>query len=183
MVEIETDRLHLRPFAATDVEALHRLWNDPEMRRFLWDDAAVTREQTAAQIELSRASFSDHGYGSWLLFARAHPTVVGFSGLRRFGEPPEVEVLYGIDSLQWGFGLATEAAAAVLRYAFETLALERVFAGADAPNAASFRVMEKLGMRFLRRVIEGDSEVAYYVVSRSAFRIPEGWYRATKLTS
>ena len=176
MVEIETDRLTLRPFAPEDVGALHRLWNDPQMRKFLWDDAPVSREQTAAEIERSRASFAEHRFGHWLVSARERPSVLGFSGLRRFGDPPEVEVLYGVDSMHWGLGLATEAAAAVLRYGFENLGLERILAGADAPNAASFRVMEKLGMQFLRRA-EEDGEIFYYAVSRRAFRVSEGWYR------
>jgi RimJ/RimL family protein N-acetyltransferase len=179
MVEIETDRLRLRPFAAEDLDALHRLWNDPQMRKFLWDDTAVDREQTAAEIERSCMSFVEHGFGYWLVSTRSQPSVLGFCGLRHCGDPPEVEVLYGIDSMQWKLGLATEAAAAVLRYGFESLALERILAGADAPNAASFRVMEKLGMHFLRRTGEGDGAILHYAVSRQDFRALQGWYRVT----
>jgi RimJ/RimL family protein N-acetyltransferase len=182
MVEIETDRLRLRPFADTDLDQLLALWTDPHMRRFLWDDTLVSREQTAAEIERSCASFAEHGFGYWLVFTRERTSAVGFCGLRHSGEPPEVELLYGIDSMECGLGLATEASAAVLRYAFESLELDRVFASADAPNTASFRVMDKLGMHFVRRSGEGEDALLHYALSRAAFRPTDGWYRVIETT-
>ena len=177
MADLETDRLHLRPVAARDAEALGILWNNPEVGRFLWDGAPVAREQTESEIERSRASFAERGFGQWLVSARERESALGFCGLRLSDEPADAEVLYGIDPLQWRLGLATEAASAVLRYGFETVGLERIVASADAPNAASFRVMEKLGMHLLRRTIEAGAEILHYAVSRAAFRPREGWYR------
>jgi RimJ/RimL family protein N-acetyltransferase len=181
MADIETDRLHLRPVAARDVAVLGALWNDPEVGRFLWDGAPVAREQTEAEIERSCASFAARGFGQWLVMVRTRESAVGFCGLRLAGEPAEVEVLYGIDPLQWSLGLATESASAVLRYGFDTLGLESIVASADEPNHASFRVMEKLGMRFVRRSGDEDAVILHYAVSRAAFRPREGWYRVIEV--
>ncbi|MGH9369287.1 MAG: GNAT family N-acetyltransferase [Thermoanaerobaculia bacterium] len=167
---IETERLALRPAATEDVDGLYRLWTHPEVRRFLWDDLAIARERAAAVVEDSLASFEKEGLGLFVAALRPDPRLVGFCGLRRFGEDREVEILYGIEPGLWGRGLATEAARAVLRHGFENLALDRIFAGADAPNAASFRVMEKLGMSFSKRLEIGGREVVYWAVSREEFR-------------
>ena len=70
--------------------------------------------------------------------------------------------LYGLFPACWRQGLATEAFREVLRYAFEDLGLDRVYAGADPPNEASFGVMERLGMTFdSRRVIDGREAIYY----------------------
>ena len=91
---------------------------------------------------------------------------IGFCGLREFDDPPQVEILYALLPAHWHQGLATEASREVLRYAFEELGLDRVYAGADPPNETSFRVMERLGMTFdSRRVIHG-LEAVYYRLDR-----------------
>ncbi len=56
-----------------------------------------------------------------------------------------VSVGYCFDDAAWGHGYATEAARALLRWAFDTLALNRVQAETDTRNVASARVLEKLG--------------------------------------
>jgi [ribosomal protein S5]-alanine N-acetyltransferase len=68
-----------------------------------------------------------------------------------------------------GTGLATEAAEACLRFAFEEARLERVMAGADEPNAASLRIIEKLGMRFVGRILPAAPEAPYFVFNRADF--------------
>ena len=94
-------------------------------------------------------------------------TPVGFCGLRHFGEPPQdVEILYGLLPAHWGRGLATEAARAVLDHGFSR-GLPRIFAGADSPNAASFQVMARLGMRHHgTRVLNGVEAVYHSLDAR-----------------
>ena len=63
--------------------------------------------------------------------------------------------LAGADELKrkvWGRGIATQAAQACLRYAFEEVGIKRVIAGADAPNITSLRVIEKLRMKCLGNI-------------------------------
>lgn len=142
-----TRRLELRPFCPSDVTFLHTLWTDPGVRRYLWDDREISREEAAGVIAASLDSFARQGFGFWTIAEREGGRSIGFCGLRRFGEGNEVELLYGLTPDRWGAGLATEAAREVLRFAFDAAGLPRVFAGADAPNAASIRVMDRLGMR------------------------------------
>jgi len=171
-IHLETPRLSLRPFSLVDVDELHRMWSEPAVRRFLWDDKVVPRATVIEIIGASTESFGHSGLGYWMVRLKATSEAVGFCGLRHFrfeeesAGADEVEILYGLAPAHWGKGLATEASAAVLRYGFDTLELMRIYAGADPPNQESFRVLERLGMKFLRRATVGELEAAYYVLDR-----------------
>jgi ribosomal-protein-alanine N-acetyltransferase len=80
-----------------------------------------------------------------------------------------MEIMYCLLPQLWGRGLITEAARASLRFAFEEAGLWCVMAGADEPNAASLRVIEKLGMRFAGRILAKAPEVPYFVLNRDDF--------------
>jgi ribosomal-protein-alanine N-acetyltransferase len=162
--ELETERIRLRPFAPSDLEGLRRLWAEPPVRRHLWDDRVISAEETASVISASIDSFTTLGFGYWGLISKETDLLIGFCGLRQFGNPSEIELLYGITPDFWGLGLATEAAREVVRYAFAELNLDRVYAGADPPNLASCRVMEKLGMRFARKINVNGLDALYYVI-------------------
>lgn len=161
---LRTERLALVPFAPRHVPFLHGLWTDREVRRFLWDDREIGREEAAAVVEASRRCFAEHGFGMWLLRLLPRRVGVGFCGLRHFGEPPqEVEILYGLLPPYWGRGLAVEASRAVLGQGF-ACGLSRIYAGADPPNAASFQVMARLGMRRHGTRILNGLEAVYYAL-------------------
>jgi RimJ/RimL family protein N-acetyltransferase len=67
---------------------------------------------------------------------------------------------------QWGRGLATEIARAMIEYGFETLGLGVISASTDTPNAASVRVLEKCGFTFDRRAAVGGLETLFYEMRR-----------------
>jgi ribosomal-protein-alanine N-acetyltransferase len=148
--DLESARLRLRPFRREQVADLHRLWTDPDVRRYLWDDRVISMAEAAEVVEAMLELDATHGLGMWALFRKEDgPTadLIGFCGFRFVGDSTVVELLYGLLPSCWGQGLATEAARAALAYAFETRGLDRVVASADAPNAPSLRVMQRLGMR------------------------------------
>lgn len=166
----------MRPFAENDVDEVHRLWVDPGVRKFLWDDQIIARETAVAVVESSIDSFATHGFGLWTICFKNDPKSVGFGGLRHFtedgGAVSEVEILYGVAPEYWGKGIATEAACAVLRQGFGESDLAHIYAGADPPNAASFRVIEKLGMKFDRKIVVNGVEAIYYMISRDDYKHP-----------
>jgi ribosomal-protein-alanine N-acetyltransferase len=122
------------------------------------------------RIAASATSFARDGFGLFTLARREPPReIVGFAGLRRFGPAGEVELLYALRPDCWGQGLATEAAREVLRFGLEDLGLAEILAGADLENAASFRVMERVGMTFARDVtIDGRPTRYYRIRARGA---------------
>jgi RimJ/RimL family protein N-acetyltransferase len=174
---LETERLLLTPFALTDVEALHQLWTTPAVRKFLWDDQIIPHETVVEIVQASIQSFADQNFGFWTLRLKNQPDLIGFCGLRPMERSPneiaEVEIFYGLQPEHWKQGLATEASKAVLGYGFGKAQLERIYAGADPPNEASFQVMKRLGMKFARHTtipgLVSDAVADYYVISRAEF--------------
>lgn len=170
--QAQAARLHFRRMGPDDVAALHAHWNDPDVRRFLWDDEVVPVETVRAVLATSDASFAQAGYGLWVLLD-ASGALLGFCGLRRIEGSAEVEILYSVAPARWGDGLATEAAAAVLRHAFGAVGLRRVFGGIDAPNVASRRVLEKLGMRAVEPPEGAPAGVRYLAITCDATVRPD----------
>ena len=161
---LSSDRLDLRPFCSEDTPFLHELWIDPHVRRYLWDDRVISVNEAAAVVDASCDSFERFGFGMWVLRSKRDDQPVGFCGLRHFGQQPQdVEILYGLLPAHWHLGLATEAAEAVLRFGFAA-GLQRIFAGADPPNAASIRVMERLGMHFHDNGVLNGLNTTYFAI-------------------
>jgi ribosomal-protein-alanine N-acetyltransferase len=170
---LTTARLALRPFTAADLDAVHALWTDADMRRYLCDDKIVSREQSQEWLEGSTTGFERRRFGLWGTHERASDALIGFCGCRDWpsGEP---ELMYGLLRPWWGRGLATESATAVLDYVFETLGHPVVMAATDPPNVASIRVMERLGMAFDWRGEMHGLDTVVYRLSRERWRAARG---------
>ncbi len=168
---IETASLRLRPYQREDLDALHAFFTQQEVRRYLLDDEIVSRQWVAEEISGSIASFDRYGFGQWAVFLDPAAPLIGFCGYRFFHQPPERQLLYGIAPEHWGRGLATEAARAMIRFAFEHLDFESVVASTDAPNTASVRVMEKAGLSFEKRLMIDGLDTIYYSLPRSEFEL------------
>jgi RimJ/RimL family protein N-acetyltransferase len=163
---LETDRLILMPLEGTDVPDFHRILAEPDVRRFLLDDLLVSREWVEEEVRRSHERFERDGCGLWAVRLRGDERLIGFSGYRSFFDPPELQLLYGLDPRSWGQGIATEAARAVLRHGIDCLGLEEVRAATDRPNHASIAVLARLGMRLEREAVEDGRDTLFYVFDR-----------------
>jgi [ribosomal protein S5]-alanine N-acetyltransferase len=173
--ELSSARLTLRPARPDELSAVHRLWTEPSVRRFLFDDRALSEDEVRGFLARSGESFRTRGYGLWLGFEPGDPAIATFAAL----VPPEAadappSLIYGVRPAGVGRGLATETAGVVLAHAFGALALPRVHADVDAPNAASVRVLEKLGMvRVGERVGAWGDPLLDFTLDAAAFRARE----------
>ncbi|MDM9385714.1 GNAT family N-acetyltransferase [Chlorogloeopsis sp. ULAP01] len=160
---LHTERLSLRPCQNEDLNSLHKLWIDANVRRFLFDDRQISCEQAQSFIETSTENFTNYGYGIWLFFENQNDLIAGFAGLlHSLQEAPSL--IFGTCPSLWGRGYAKEAARTVLNYAFDVLDLERVIADVDEPNEASIRVLEAIGMSQTRRAIINERPLLYYEI-------------------
>jgi ribosomal-protein-alanine N-acetyltransferase len=166
---IETRRLRLRPFAAADLEELHRHWTRPLVRKYLWDDRVVTRGQAAEVVAASEESFRLHDFGFWCVRDRDAGALAGYCGFGFLEGTEEIEIGYGIEPDLWGRGLATEAGLACLRYGFAEKGFARALGVVDFGNASSARVLEKLGMTFERRAPHRGRDTLFYSLARADF--------------
>jgi len=168
---LNTGRMRLRPISSSDVDALHALWTDPDVRRYLWDDRIIPRATVEEIVAQSRATFEADGFGFFALEMQDQSgDLIGFCGHRRAEDAEgQVELLYGIHPTYWGEGLVAEAAREVLRFGFESCEFDRVIAATDTPNQQSVRVLQKLGMTFeCRREFHGLDTV-FFSMTRSEF--------------
>ena len=166
---LETERLVLRAPSTDDAHALHNISNEPEVRRHLWDDEPVSEATIRDVTTRSTRMFSQAGISLFGVRMRGSDTLLGFCGFVGLEGMEEPELGYELTRKAWGKGLATEASRACLRYAFENTGMERVIAGADAPNAASLRVIEKLGMRFVGNINPDAPDDPYHALYREDF--------------
>lgn len=135
-MEIRTARLTLRSARPDDLEAMHAVLSDP--RATLWWSTPLheTLEQTAAWLDGMIANGPDHPDFVIELDGR----VIGKAGFWRL---PEVGYILHPDV--WGQGLAAEAVGAAIDHVFLTRDIETLTADVDPENAASIRLLERLG--------------------------------------
>ena len=149
MSELATPRLALRQWRDADLAPIAALNADPEVMRYM--PRCLERSESDALAGRYRARIAERGWDLWALERRDDGTFVGALGLTvaTFPAPfaPCLEIAWRLAKGQWGQGLATEAAAAVLRFGFQTLALEEVLAFTVPANRRSRAVMQRLGMR------------------------------------
>jgi len=152
---LETARLVLRPFRASDLEDVFRYATDPEVSRFVLWDRHATRDDSQRFLEWVIGQYGRGELPSWAVVQRSTGRLVGSIGYGA-SEPAHAraEVGYVLARDCWGRGVMSEALAAVLGHAFGTMHLHKVVAHCHVQNAASRRVLEKAGMRHEGRLYE-----------------------------
>jgi ribosomal-protein-alanine N-acetyltransferase len=171
MAEIETARLRLRPFTLDDIDSYYRaVVSDPDVMRYLPGRVPRPYERTEPMIRFYMEHQAQHGFAFWAVIHQAEDRLIGHAGLQYIPNTPEIEVGYALASAYWGQGLAPEAAHAALRYGFETLGLDRIVAVAVPENAASQRVMLKIGMRYEKIAQVYGTDLPCYAIERDAFQ-------------
>ena len=189
---LETQRLILRSFQMTDLDAMAAIDADPKVYEFL--PAIGTRENTAAGIQRIMDHEEQKGFSLYAVELKTTHEMIGWIGLMtpsfEAHFTPAIEIGWRLASQHWNTGYATEGAKAVLDYAFTTLGLEEVVSFTTRNNIASRRVMEKIGLHhnlrddFNHPKLPGHrlEEHVLYRITHSAyleFNAPTQWAYST----
>jgi [ribosomal protein S5]-alanine N-acetyltransferase len=147
VIILETDRLLFRPHEMGDRETYCAMEQDAEVRRYI-GGAPRTREAAEARFGAELKSPRDQ-LGMWATVLKANGCYIGRCGVypRIQGDiviPDEGVLAFYLARKYWGQGLASEAAAAFVKFGFEELGLRRIVATVQAGNFASVRILEKL---------------------------------------
>lgn len=147
---LETDRLVLREIdPSIDAEFILELLNSSGFIKFIGDRGVRTLDQANDFIETRfRKSYADHGYGLYAVDVKAEETPVGICGFVRRDGLPDADLGFALLPQFEKQGYAFESAAAVMHYGRSVLGLGRVLAITSMDNAASGRLLEKLGFTF-----------------------------------
>lgn len=166
MVQLRTARLVGLPLSSADFDDLYRLHRD-QMVLAPFGASPSSREETQEFLDRKLAHWAEHGFGIWM-FRDEAGAFVGRCGIHRwtFEDLREVELGYIVRSDLWSQGYATEIGAAVVEHAFEELGLPRLVGFTKPDNAASRRVLEKLGFAYDRTFVDDGEEAVLYRRSR-----------------
>lgn len=163
---LETSRLILRHQSPDDLDSLFALYCDPDVSKYI-PDAPRNYEEAREELEWHMNGHPKHPeLGLWATIHKETNKFIGRCGLLPWtiDGQNEVEVAYLINKANWGQGLGTEAARAILDYGFEKLNLSRLVCLINKENLASIKVAEKIGMTFEK---EGKDEMgSFFLYSR-----------------
>jgi ribosomal-protein-alanine N-acetyltransferase len=168
--EIETARLRLRAFTALDLDELFMVFGDSEVMKYISAGKTRSREETMTGLLNTLKGWQRRGFGLWAVTIKESGRVIGYCGLIFLEDTPEVEIAYGLAKAYWGKGYATEAALASLRFGFEELKLERIVAVVNPDNLPSQRVLEKLGMTYVKMAQHYEADLVYYELPETKFQ-------------
>ncbi|MFJ7276336.1 GNAT family N-acetyltransferase [Kitasatospora sp. NPDC098663] len=175
MATLETPRLILRRWREEDVAPMAAVNADPEVMRWIRDGSVRDEQQTRGGIQAWESEWDAQGFGLFAVEIRSTGELAGFTGLSVPGFLPEVlpavEVGWRLGRSHWGQGLATEAAAAAVWFAFEERGLERIVSITQVGNDASERIMTKLGMQLTRETVSpaGGRRVRVFALSSDQY--------------
>ena len=170
---LRTARLGFRSWMFDDLPLASALWGDAEVARFI--GGPFSDQQIRHRFDEDIALMQKHGVQYWPMFLlpvsdEAAPAHAGCGGLRPYKLESRVyEIGVHLYAAYWGQGLAEEASRAIINYGFETVGAEALFAGHHPENAASHRLLKKLGFRFTHTELYAPTGLQHpsYLLERS----------------
>lgn len=156
---VETERLKLRQFVFDDVEFIITLLNTPGWLRYIGDRNVRTPEQARGYLENGPLkSYELHGYGLYLVEMKdGHP--IGMCGILNRDTLDRPDIGFAFLPEFCGKGYAFEIAKATVDYAGDKLGIKKIAAITVPGNARSIRLLEKIGLTFVRPFkLPGSSE-------------------------
>jgi ribosomal-protein-alanine N-acetyltransferase len=165
-IKLETKRLLMRPFTTDDKELIFNIMKDKEMFEYTPDEPWNSIENAEEFINLVLWLY-DSEYETFKHFFAVNEKesgkMIGVCGVGGIDyDRSENEVFYHIGKDYWGKGYATEAAEAMLQYAFEQLDLSKIIGAVHPDNNASNRIMEKIGLKRTGTISGLDEGYAYF---------------------
>lgn len=164
---LETERLRLGEFSPADAAFVLALLNEPGWITNIGDRGVRTLEDARAYLlDGPMKSYAQNGYGLWRVALKQTDEPIGMCGLIRREHLEAPDVGYAILQAFWGCGYAEEAARATVKFGRQKLGMGRIVAITTPDNAASGRVLEKIGFARAGRIRQPGAEVdSLYFVS------------------
>ena len=146
MIHLTTERLILRDWKASDLDAWAAINADAEVRRHLGDGTPADRKDSWHMMAAAAGNQALNGFGMWAAEERSSGQLIGRIGLYQPPHFPDLEVNWLLGRLWWGKGLACEGAQACIAHAFGALDRLSVSSFIEADNEHSIALAQRLGM-------------------------------------
>jgi RimJ/RimL family protein N-acetyltransferase len=175
MLPLETDRLALRPLTEADAAFIRELLNEPSFIKFIGDRHVRTSDDARAYIRNGPlASYKRFGFGLLLVTLKDAGTPIGICGLLKRDTLADVDVGFAFLPAYWSKGYGFESAAAVIADGRARFGLTRIVAITNPENAASMRLLQRLGLTFERMIRMSDEGVDLRLYAWNARAVPPG---------
>lgn len=145
--KLETDRLILRPFILDDATRVQEIAGDKDVAKTTLNIPHPYSLEAAKSWIKNHPTMIKNGTYPFAIVLKTERIIVGTMTIRVNEAHKKGELAYWVGKEYWGNGYATEAAKKVVRYGFEDLNLNRIWAKAMSKNPASIKVMKNIGMR------------------------------------
>lgn len=185
---LETNRLYLRRFTKDDAQMVFKNWtHDEEVTRYVaWPRHHTVETTLKILADWERAYQSLTTY-QWAIVLKENQEVIGSISLFNFvsfwfKKQVNCELGYSLSRMYWNHGLATEAAQAIVQFAFEVIGVTRIKARYDVRNEASGRVMQKLGMTYDRLLPRACQNGEKQWVDCHVYQLHKNDYLASKVS-
>ena len=140
-----------------------------------WDNIKYTGDKPFESIEEAKQflenyqSYRIYGFGRWAVIEKGSDKFLGWCGLKYTPELDEYDIGFRFFKEYWNMGIGTEAAKACLDFGFSNFGLKRIVGRAMSENIGSIRVLEKIGLVYLKDYnFDGESGVIYEIFNRNA---------------
>jgi len=163
---IETKRIYLREMTIVDAENLYSLNSDEEVLKYTGD----TPFQSIIEAELflkNYGHYKEYGFGRWAVIQKCNQEFLGWCGLKYRAEVDEYDIGFRFFKKQWNKGFATESAKLCINIGFQKFKLKVILGRAKQENKASIRVLEKIGLTYVKPFNFEDEEGVIYEIKNS----------------
>ena len=166
-IVFETPRLLLRQFTLNDAPLLLALNSNPEVLKYLHEPLLTTEEQALHILENVILPQYKNNLGRWAMHIKDTNEFIGWCGLKYLADRDEIDLGYRLMQQYWGKGYAFEAAKNTLDYGFKELHLKTIVGRAHIENTASLKILEKIGMQYIKDDVVNNCPVKTFAAHRT----------------
>ena len=164
-IVFQTPRLILRRFTLADAPLLVQLNSNPKVLKYLNEPPLVTDEQALLILNTIILPQYKNNLGRWALHLKTTNEFIGWCGLKYLIETDEIDLGYRLMQNFWNYGYAYEAAKHTLDYGFNQVHLNTIIGRAHIENMASLKILQKIGMQFIKQEVVDDCPVKVFSIS------------------
>lgn len=152
----QSPRLYFREFTKADEHTLYELNSNSNVIKYVHEPAPTPENIQDILYNVILPQYKLYGHGRWAVHLKSNNEFIGWCGLKYIKENDEVDLGYRFKEDYWNKGYGYEAAKATIDYGLNVLKLKRIVATVLPENIASWKIMEKCGMKCLGEIIDKD---------------------------
>ena len=164
---LQTPRLYLRRFTLADAPLVYQLNSKPEVLQYLHEPLVKDEAHAADVLSNIILPQYERNLGRWAAFEKDTDDFIGWCGLKFRPEMDIIDLGYRFLPQHWGKGYATEAAKYTIEYGLNGLHLPTITACAHIENTASLKVLQKIGMVYIKDDVVDDCPVKTFIITNS----------------